>query len=276
MKNRATKHGYVGEWRCVGVKTRGEPCSAGICTKFGMVPGDTSHELYRLPNPHDHETSLNKVTALTDAAKELIAKMVDDKKKCGPIMDELRKQTGIGQPKKNQVENFIKYYRQKKYGEAKVTVQQFLEFAQKHTDIPADEDEAFCIGFDHSALDGDGENENDPEPWIRMIVSTKRLLANSAGSTIVHADGTYKLNIQRWPVLVFGTSDMDSTQHFHLIALMLCKTETEDDFAFGFDSIKKAMNTVHNRSFEPKRLMADAAEAIQMDSEKFMVTIKTF
>lgn len=72
----------------------------------------------------------------------------------------------------------------------------------------------------------------------------------------------YKLNVQRWPLLVFGTTDLDSTQHFHMVALMLCKNETEDDYRFGFNAIKTAMDRVHNRLFEPKYLMADAAAAI--------------
>lgn len=190
MKDRATKDGMHGEYRCIGVKSRGEPCSAGICIKFDKKPGDESVELYRLPNEHDHENSPNKVTRLSDDVKRIISRMVDDGKKLIPIMDFLHQQEDIEQPQKKQVENFIKTYRKIKFGEAKVTVQSFMDFARAHTDIPDDMDEAFVIGFEHSPLDGLNEKGEEVEPWIRIVISTKRLLEISAGSNIIHADGT--------------------------------------------------------------------------------------
>lgn len=198
----------------------------------------------------------------------MITKYLDNGKTLSKILNNFRKQTIITQPDKVQVQSFIKSYRKKRFGDGywlKVTVEQFLEFAEAHYDVPDDVDEAFVLDFDHSSLDQVLSETEDGEtniPWIRLIISTKRLLLNSAESQIIHEDGTYKLNVQRYPILVFGTTDRDSTQHFHLMALMLCKTETKDDYAFGFKAIKNDIRRIHDKSFDPKVLMADADGAI--------------
>lgn len=98
--------------------------------------------------------------------------------------------------------------------------------------------------------------------WVRFMVTTKRLLQNAAKSQIIHADATYKMIVQKYPVLVFGTSDLDNEQHFHLYGIMVSKFERSDDFAFGFNAIKDGIQSVANILFEPKYLMADAAGAI--------------
>lgn len=43
---------------------------------------------------------------------------------------------------------------------------------------------------------------------------------------------------------------------------MLCKTKTADDYAFGFNAIKKGMQSIHTTLFEPPLLMSDADPAI--------------
>lgn len=70
VRDRTTKHGMRGEYRCNGVKARGKDCSAGICTRFGQTPGVEKYELYRLEAAHDHLDSSNKVTKLSDEGSE--------------------------------------------------------------------------------------------------------------------------------------------------------------------------------------------------------------
>lgn len=203
--------------------------------------------------------------------KEILIKLLDDGKTLLKILDVIRQMDNIVQPRKNQVESFIKAYRKARFGAAKMTVQQFVDWAIAHSDIPDDIDKAFVLAYEHSPLGDDIPDDVDETtivPWIRIIVSTKRLLANSSQSKIIHADGTYKLNIQKYPVLVFGTTDLDSTQHFHLLALMLCKTEATDDFEFGFKAIQNAMEKINKTKFEPDVLMADAAHAIHNGCKK--------
>lgn len=151
-----------------------------------------------------------------------------------------------------------------------------IDFCQQHSNIPDDLDTAFVLAFDHSSLvvendeiddDFEYDDETDPnEPqkknWIRYMVTTKRLLMNSADSKIVHADATYKIIIQRFPVLNFGTTDNDNTQHFHLLAMMVSKYERTDDFAFAFNALGVGVHRVTGKVFEPTVVMADAAPAI--------------
>lgn len=104
--------------------------------------------------------------------------------------------------------------------------------------------------------------EQFDEPWIRYIVTTKRFLINSVTSKNICVDATKKIIVQRYPVLVFGTTDMDSTQRFHLIAAMVSKQERAADIEFGFKAIQMGMDRVLNQLYAPKILMRDAALAI--------------
>lgn len=146
-----------------------------------------------------------------------------------------------------------------------------IDFCEQHSALPEGDDTAFVLNYDHSAVleeepidfeNYDPEKEEEILPWIRFIVTTKRLLSNSANSKIVHADATQKMVIQRYPVLVFGTTDLDATQHFHLLGIMVSKFERTEDFKFGFDAINAGIQKVANVKFDPEFLMADAAGAI--------------
>lgn len=192
------------------------------------------------------------------------------------ILFRLRDNKDIQQPEKSQVESIIKRVRKELYGDAAISLQDMVEFCKQHSNIPDDVDTAFVLAFEHSPLSASSEEaidddyESDDEHidqsskgnWIRYIVTTKRLLVNSAGSKIIHADGTYKIIIQRFPILNFGTTDQDNIQHFHLMAMMVSKHECCDDYAFGFKALRDGVRTITGKSFNPRVVMADAAPAI--------------
>lgn len=164
-----------------------------------------------------------------------------------------------------------------------------IKFCEEHNEIPEDPDTAFILAYDHSPINETDEpteemnafddafddvfddeiNEadeanlsNEVMPWIRFIATTKRFLLNSAKSKNICADSTKKLVVQKYPVLVFGATDFDSTQHFHLLAVMVSKYETAADFEFGFKAIRDGMQRILNQEFNVKILMRDAAFAI--------------
>lgn len=93
-------------------------------------------------------------------------------------------------------------------------------------------------------------------------MTTKRLLTNSVHSKIIHADATYKIVIQRYPVLNFGTTDQDNVQHFHLMGMMLSKYERTADYAFAFKALRDGVKRIIGTEFKPNLLMSDAAPAI--------------
>lgn len=266
-----TLNGIKTKHRCKFVRYRGKQCSAGIYTIHSKTPDDKSYTLYRKTSDHDHVGSENKPRpVLSPELKKVVEECIEGKQTLKTIMHKLREDNnneGVGE---NQVRNYIKTYRKKRFGDSKVTVQDIIDFCQLYSAVPDGVDDAFVLRYDHSsvieeAVDFDSydpEKEEENSPWIRFIVTTKRLLLNSANSKIVHADATQKMIIQRYPVLVFGTTDLDTTQHFHLLGIMVSKYERTDDFKFGFDAINAGIMQVANVKFDPNFLMADAAGSI--------------
>lgn len=84
---------------------------------------------------------------------------------------------------------------------------------------------------------------------------------NATKALSINADATYKLIWQGFPVLVLGTTDME--KKFHFIGIAVCKSETEDDFAFAFNAIKNSVLKIFEIELQPKALISDAAKAIQ-------------
>jgi hypothetical protein len=95
---------------------------------------------------------------------------------------------------------------------------------------------------------------------FRLAVTTKRLLENTRNLDMVQADATYKLIWQGFPVLIVGTSD--SQRQFHPFCLAVCTNEAEEDYKFLFNSLKYAVSLIQEQDFQPKILLADAAQAI--------------
>jgi hypothetical protein len=77
-------------------------------------------------------------------------------------------------------------------------------------------------------------------PRIVCSFSTRKLLENAVqkdlfGSSLICIDGTYNLVANSWPVLVFGTVDI---QHrFRLIAVALASSEDETCFKAAMESV---------------------------------------
>lgn len=103
-----------------------------------------------------------------------------------------------------------------------------------------------------------GQVENQ---WFRFFISTPRLLKMSAKAETLHADGTYKLIIQGYPVIIVGSSDM--ARKFHMIGMAVCMSETADDYEFIFNAVIHGVSRITGEEIRPKRLVTDAAHAIQ-------------
>lgn len=80
-------------------------------------------------------------------------------------------------------------------------------------------------------------------------------------STIVRADGTYKLIWQGFPVIVVGTIDVD--RHFHCLAIAVTSNETMTDYKFVFKAVKNKLEQLFEFTWDPTVLISDAAPAIQ-------------
>ncbi|OXA42198.1 hypothetical protein Fcan01_23227 [Folsomia candida] len=91
---------------------------------------------------------------------------------------------------------------------------------------------------------------------FHFMLSTPRLMQVLTFGDCLHADGTYKLVWENFPVLVLGTSDKN--RNFHPISIAVSTGETEQDYGNIFRILASSCGT----KYEPKVLIADSAEAI--------------
>ncbi|CAF4227099.1 unnamed protein product [Rotaria sordida] len=77
----------------------------------------------------------------------------------------------------------------------------------------------------------------------------------------LHADATYKLIWQGFPVLIVGTTDFNKA--FHPFGLAVCSNEKTKDFEFIFNSIQVGMEKINKDLLYPTALISDAADAIK-------------
>lgn len=203
------------EYRCAKVKKRGAQCTSGIYTISNFEPNNTQVKLLRKNLVHNHENSTNQVFKLSAELKKIITDLCDSGNKFKSILYQLRQMELDIQPRDTQVQTVITEHRRKNFGSVKADIKDFEDFYEKNKAIPDDEDKAFVVNFERSAA---GEKDK----WIRMFVSTKRLLKMSLDATCLHADGTYKTNSQNFPLIVVGTTD--KARHFHLVGLGIDKT----------------------------------------------------
>lgn len=117
-----------------------------------------------------------------------------------------------------------------------MTLNELEVFKDEHMTVPDNEDEAFCVGFERSDKDQNVEN------WFRVFISTKRLLRLGTLADNIHADGTYKMNIEGFPLLVVGASDVGG--RFNLFDLMLSSRETSEDYEFMFRSLRHGVENI--------------------------------
>ncbi|XP_048481537.1 uncharacterized protein LOC125489545 [Plutella xylostella] len=78
---------------------------------------------------------------------------------------------------------------------------------------------------------------------------------------VIHADATYKLIWQGFPVFVVGSTDKN--KRFHPFALGVATNEEKEDFKLLFDAIKINIFNLYSQNFKPEVLVCDAAKAIQ-------------
>lgn len=96
-----------------------------------------------------------------------------------------------------------------------------------HGIISTDENELFVI---------DTKIEDDSRT-VRVLVSTKKLLGLAGQSQIVHADGTYQLMWQGFPLIVVGTTD--AHRNYVLTAFAISTGETTDDYEFFIKDLQQ-------------------------------------
>lgn len=154
-------------------------------------------------------------------------------------------------------------------GGGPMTIANWQKFFGEFGAVPVgDLDKPFILN--HSVKVTPGKPNPDRfEPdkvWFASLFTTRRLLRHAVNARVIHADSTYKILYQGYPIQVFGTTDKQ--RKFHLIAVGVSSNENEDTFGFMFEAIRSGLNNICHEQAKFEVLVADAAMAIQNGFKK--------
>lgn len=134
------------------------------------------------------------------------------------------------------------------------THQEFSQFCKSELEkIVESDDQARVIGYKC-------EYNESCDSILRVLISTSRLLKIAENPGHVQIDGTYKLNVLGYPVILIGTSDCIGS--FHPYGIALCSKETTQDYNFVFQELSRVLLDEFNITFNPNALLADASRQI--------------
>lgn len=141
------------------------------------------------------------------------------------LIYKLREMENIVQPTKEQVTLVLAYHKEK-LPNASVSISQMEQFFENNKSMDRnDVDAPFVCHFECSQPRTPNEAK-----FFRLFYSTPRLLTHANESKIIHADDSYKITVQDYPILPVGISDCD--KHFHLCGIAITSGETTEDFRF--------------------------------------------
>lgn len=227
------KKGRKDYYRCNFAKSRGQQCDAGF---YVFLPhSDHTAKIYKDSAGHSHEELTNRVS-VSKKDKEILKTLF----KAGDDSERIWESHGKKVlQNRRQLTNIMATFRTEEYGPTQISVDELQNWCSAHGKIPKDENELFVLD---THIEEDGST-------VRVLVSTKKLLEMSTQSEIVHADGTYKLMWQGFPVIVVGTTD--ARRKFVLTAFAISTGETTGDYEFVFRGLQQAY-TVLKLSYDFK------------------------
>jgi hypothetical protein len=150
----------------------------------------------------------------------------DNKLKPKKIL-ELLQEKGLELPNMTDLKNYLSLLRKQKFGPHTVSLGELERFLLDHCTVPEADNKGFIVSY---------EINYDETSYFRFFVSSKTLLKLAFNVNHIHADATYKLIWQGYPVLVVGTTD--KIRQFHPFGLCTCSNEQTADFVFLFEALK--------------------------------------
>lgn len=241
-------------YRCNKVKARGVQCEAKIYLLHDS--SSTGFTLYRASNCHTHDNIITKAnTGISEEVKKKIKELWVLKLKPKKILEQIAL-LNLPQPTIRQLNNYIAKLNKQKFGPSTISLGEVESWCSANIEVPDDEDTPFVAGF--KIVEDDDEIENN---LFRFFVTTKRLLQTTLISDKLHADATYKVIWQGYPVIVCGTTDMG--RHFHHFGVSVCVNERQEDFAFVFNTLKDTVHKIFNKNLDFEILISDAAGKIK-------------
>lgn len=189
-KSERTLGGIKTWYRCNKVKRRGPQCSAELYTIHNFEPKNEQIKLYRKNLVHDHENHANKITKVAQNFKDEIIDHFKNGFKPKGILYKFQDRQDIVKPSIEQVRNVIEQYKEKNHGQTNTTMNDLLEFYEKHKQIPENQDEPFIANFKRSPKD-------EKEKCFRLFITTKRLLFNSSNTEALRWANVFNSSIVR-------------------------------------------------------------------------------
>jgi hypothetical protein len=260
-------------YRCNLVRKRGPQCQQVMQLQYNSDNHGVVH--FETTCNHNHNEILESQTkrGINPATKEAIKKQlqlgVKRPKLIGQnLLKEKLLNTEIEIPNDRQLFNFLQTL--KGPNSKSLTFGELVTLLENNATIPDDLDSPFILY--QLKIDNDDIQQTFPankfnipieRESFRFFVTTRRLLSISSTAKFIHADSTYKLIWNNFPVLICGTSDKDKV--FHPFGISVCTNERQEDFQFMFESLQVGLE-VTSQSVLPNDgsvgLIADAADAI--------------
>jgi hypothetical protein len=248
---RMTEEGQKRFYRCNKVRKTGPQCVAELYLLFES--GSDSVIVYRTDADHNHDDiGVRDDYGIHAQTKIEINRLFDLHLKPKAILAALQKIDGMQLPTKMQLNNYISDRRRVKFGQPTIHLGELEKWIHEHESIPDDDNEPFVMKS--WILEGD-------QPSFRFILTTKKLLKLTCSTDILHADATYKLIWQGFPVLIVGTTNKN--RKFYPLCLGVSTNEQKEDFEMMFSVLKEAVCSLYEHDLKPKVLVYDAAQAIK-------------
>ena len=200
-----------------------------------------------------------KSHGIKEEIKEFIAPMIANRIQTGKIEKVLKEYAEKGfineedLPSKNQVSDLKR--NQKRKESFIGTEGEFIQLIEKlNPDQLKNEMQAIIIGYNLI-----------PDNFC-LVFSSKQLLNNiplqalSGAPKYLCLDGTYKLTVLGYPLIVIGTQDIN--HKFKLLGVALSRHERAQDYQFVLESIKSAVKEFYQYDWEVDFVMSDASNAI--------------
>ncbi|CAF1612146.1 unnamed protein product, partial [Didymodactylos carnosus] len=257
-----TNEGKKKYFRCNKVKLRGRQCDACIYLLFDSTSNEVV--LFRDESNHTHDMIQGKNSRISTEVKQAIQELFELKLKPKAIIEALHERK-MEVPNISRLNNFLRSIKSKKFGPTAISLGEIEQWCiQSSRPIPESDDSPFVASYqviydddENDDIDDDDVNENK----FRFFITTRRLLRIASSSKKIHADATYKLVWQGFPVLIVGTTDLD--RHFHAFGMAVCSNEKKQDFIFIFRALQEGLQKINLKEINPDVLIADGADSIR-------------
>ncbi|CAF4089063.1 unnamed protein product, partial [Rotaria sordida] len=236
-------------FRCNKVKARGKQCDAGIYLLFDST--NDKVVLFRTTSNHTHDSIQEKPSRIPNEVKKIIQELFELKLKLKAIIEVLHER-GVTLPSISQLNNFFRTIKNTKLSPTSISLGEIEQWClESSQSIPESNDTPFVASYQ---IIYDDDNENDD-------VDDDDTSTNCFNIKKIHADATYKLMWQGFPVLIVGTTDLD--RRFHSLGMAVCSNEATQDFRFLFRGLQEGVQKLNLEEINPEFLISDGADAIQ-------------